>query len=265
VTAAGPISRTELAGKRIAICRPPDEAEPLAQLLLPLGATVLAIPLIRIDPSEDPEPLKRAASHLDQYDWVVVTSAHAARALAGARPKAPWPESVKVAVVGEGTAQALAELGVPVSIIPAEPSGIGLATALAARIGPELAGQRILFPRSNLARRALPDGLRAAGATVDEVEAYVTRADPTQADHLVAELRDSKLDGVVVTSPSTAEALMAAAARAGDGRELLARTRLVSIGPTTSARLAELGRPADGEAERPDPPGILAAIRAVLG
>jgi uroporphyrinogen-III synthase len=269
--AAGSTRKPELAGKRIAVCRSSDSAEPLRQLLLPLGATVLAIPLIRIGPPADPEPLQAAALDLERYDWVVVTSAHAARALHAARSLATvhggsrWPESVQVAAVGEGTARVLAGLGVPVALKPDQASGAGLARALITRATGGMAGRRVLFPRSNLAARTLPDGLRAAGAAVDEVEAYVTRADDERANELMRRIQGHEVDVVVVPSPSTAEALIAAAGRLRQGIELLATTRLVSIGASTSARLQELGQEPAAQAQRPDAPGILEAIRAVLG
>ncbi len=231
-------------------------------LLAPLGVRVTAIPLIRIEPPGDPAPLAAAAAEIERYSWVVVTSAHAAEALALARGAAPWPAAVAVAAVGGATARALAERSIPVAFVPQREDGAGLAAELAARESTRLHGARVLFPRSNLARRAVPDGLTTAGARVDEVEAYSTRSDASSARALLRAIERGELDAIVLTSPSSADALASAAG------ELFARltrdVRLVAIGPVTSARLAELGRPADSTAEYPDPAGILAALRTAL-
>lgn len=262
--------RPDLTGKRIAISRQPDEIGPLAGLLVPLGATLIAAPLIQIEPPGDPAPLAEAATHLSRYDWLAVTSAHAARALHAARPEGePWPSALGVAAIGQGTARALAAAGIPVSLIPPEAHGAALVRALIAAAGRAstrkrpLAGQRILFPCSDIARRTVPDGLAAAGARVDEVEAYRTRPDRAQARILISLIERGGLDALILTSPSSAESL---AGEAGDRwPDVLGAARLLSIGPTTSGRLAELGRPADVEAPCPEPSGILQAIRVALG
>lgn len=254
--------RSRLAGRRIVISRPPEDVTALSELLSPLGATVWPLPLIRIEPPTDPEPLATAAAHLEHYDWLVVTSAHAARALARARGGAPWPDSVKVAAVGAGTSRALTRLGLRVTLVPGEARGLSLAAALVARAPGGMAGRRILFPRSSIAGRALPDGLRAAGARVDEVEAYATRPDSEQARTLLAALRDRRVDALVLTSPSNAEALFEAAAP--EDMAIPASVRIIAIGPATSARLAHLGCPPDALASDPGARGIFEAIDAVL-
>ena len=257
---AEPAGGSGLRGKRIAVSRSTAETAPLAALLAPLGAEVTAIPLIAIDPPSDPAPLRAAAAALAEYDWVVVTSAHAAtalaEALAAARGSAPWPPRVRVAAIGAATAEALAARAIPVALVPQQAEGAALAAELAAEH--TVAGARILFPRSDRARRALPDGLRAAGARVDEVEAYRTRLDPAPATALAAALAHHEMDGLVLTSPSNADSLAAAA---GTGlAAALSGVRVVAIGPATAARLRELGRPADAEAEHPDPAGLLIAL-----
>jgi uroporphyrinogen-III synthase len=250
-----------LRGKRIAVSRGNDETAPLAALLAPFAVEVMAVPLIAIEPPSDPEPLRRAAAAIEQYAWVVVASAHAAAALARARGPAPWPPAVRVAAVGAGTAEALAAHAIPVAFVPAQAEGAALAAGLATEHS--LAGARILFPRSDRARRAVPDGLRAAGARVDEVEAYRTRLDVTAATALATALARGEVDALVLTSPSNADSLAQVAgarfaAAIGD-------VRLIAIGPTTAARLSELGRPADAEARSPDPAGILAALTRAFG
>jgi uroporphyrinogen-III synthase len=123
--------------------------------------------------------------------------------------------------------------------------------------------RRILFPRSDRARRDLPEQLKAAGALVDEIEAYRTVLDLERARELRLALGRGELAALVFTSPSNVEALAREAIAAWPA--VLAGIRVVAIGPSTAAELAGRGRPADAVAATPDPEGLLEALRAVVG
>jgi uroporphyrinogen-III synthase len=264
-----------LDGKRIAISRSAERAGPAIELLRSLGASVWAVPLIRFEPARDPRRLAAAVGELERFAWVVVTSTQAARVLAETlRPTAPhrsaaagernpaWPGSVQVAAVGDGTARALADLGIPVSFQPERSSARDLARALATRAG-NVAGQRVLFPRSNLAGGELTAGLLAAGAIVEEVEAYVTLPDQEHGALLARAIAASQVDVLVLTSPSNVDSLLAAMA-ADHQIDSLARVRMVAIGEATTARMSERKMRCDAQAARPDAPGIVDAIRGAL-
>ena len=70
-----------LAGRRIAVTRPRDQAEELVEGLRDQGALVVAHPLIAIVPPPDPGPLEAAVSEIERYDWVVFTSVNGVSAL----------------------------------------------------------------------------------------------------------------------------------------------------------------------------------------
>ncbi|MEO8083397.1 MAG: uroporphyrinogen-III synthase [Ardenticatenales bacterium] len=117
-----------------------------------------------------------------------------------------------------------------------------------------------LFPHADIARPELPDGLRAAGWTVDAVEAYRTTAIPPRAA-VVAALAEG-VDAVAFASPSAVRALvdgLSAAARRG-----LARAALVCIGPTTAAAVAAAGLSVAVVAAEPSGEGLAAAVVGVL-
>jgi uroporphyrinogen III methyltransferase/synthase len=254
---------------RAAITRSPEAAAALAGLLARDGGSLAAYPLIRIEPTAAPG-LARAAAGIERYDWVVVTSAHAASALAGAlaaaRPRASWPASVRVAAIGAATARALEAHGIPVAITPpGAEHGAGMVAALIATeraAGGEgatpLSGRRILFPASDRARPEVPALLRQAGAEVEAVEAYRNRPEPEHARALAAALRVGRFDALVCSSPSNVEALAVAAGPDWPG--LLDHVRVIAIGPATGAELAARGRPADAEAASPDPAGLAEAL-----
>ena len=149
-----------------------------------------------------------------------------ARALAGAR----------VAAIGPGTARALAEHGITADIVPERYVAESLVQALA-----ELPVRRALVARAREARDVLPDALRARGAEVDVLELYETVAEPLSPPALAAA---RAADYITFTSSSTVRFFLEAA---GGSAELSPTTRIVSIGPVTTATLREHGlEPARG-------------------
>ena len=157
-----------LTGRTIAVTRAAEQAGPLVARLVALGASVREVPLIEIvDPLDGGAALRAAASSLDAYDWVVVTSPNGARRLldaiaaVGAVADQPsWPSWQRlggsnvpaIAVVGPGTAQVFLEQGVAVDLIPRRAIGEGLVEAFP--VGPG----RVLFPRAEVARSVVEDG-----------------------------------------------------------------------------------------------------------
>jgi uroporphyrinogen-III synthase len=201
-----------LSGYRIAVTRPEAGAACLADALVACGAEPVLLPLVRTVPAADPAPLLDAAGAIRRYDWIVMTSATAARGLrdalatAGAGDKAA---ATRVAVVGAATARVVEDvLGWRVDAMPAQYTGSALTVAMAA-VAP-LAGARVLWPRAREARDELPRDLLAAGAILDAPEAYRTESLPEAAVKIAALGVAGELDGVTLTSPSAAVCLAAA-------------------------------------------------------
>jgi uroporphyrinogen III methyltransferase/synthase len=164
---------------------------------------------------------------------------------------------VRVAVVGPSTAKALEAHGVKVEVVARELRGEGLAEAMLGAMGPSRG--RVLLPRAAKARDVLPDGLRAAGCTVDVVTAYETHpAPPSEMAAIAAELDAGRLDAALFTSSSTVDHLCdALGARTAP---LLARVRVASIGPLTSETARARGLRVDVEAAESTLPGLIRAL-----
>lgn len=243
-----------------AVTRARVDALSLAIALDSCGLHPLAAPLIRIAPRPGDELAQRLAQW-EHYDWIACTSRHAVDALAeGCRVAGVAPHllgMLRVAAVGGATASALASLGMPVSVVPEQADAEQLATALLATRPPK--GSRVLFPRSATARDALPSALRAAGLLVDDVVAYETLPCEDGAAVLEAALRADGVAVVTLASGSAAHAfgLLIPA-------ELHARTRLVSIGATTSEIARSLGLRVVEEAEVPDVHALARAARRAV-
>ncbi|HSZ70797.1 MAG TPA: uroporphyrinogen-III C-methyltransferase [Solirubrobacteraceae bacterium] len=254
-----------LRGRTVAVTRARAQASGLARELRALGARVVEAPVIRTRPLEDTarEGADAPASgplDLGHYDLVCFTSANGvsalferlasetthegprdARALAGAR----------VAAIGAGTARALREHGIVADIAPERFVAESLVEALA-----EIPIERALVVRAREARDVLPDALRARGAEVEVLALYETVAEPL-APRALERARAS--DYITFTSSSTVRFFLRAA---GGDAELSPQTRIVSIGPVTSATLREHGLEPHIEAQRHDVDGVVQAVLA---
>ena len=114
--------------------------------------------------------------------------------------------------------------------------------ALAAELSSKLAGKKILLPRSEQARRDLPEALKTAGAEVIEVVAYHTRGVGAVDPEVLRAVRAGDVDVISFFSPSAVDNL-----RADLGHErfadLKARVALAAVGPVTAAALRNAGAP----------------------
>lgn len=249
-----------LAGRRIAITRPREQAAALADRLAALGASVILLPAIRIAPLEDPAALDAAIARLRSYDWLIFTSVNGAHAMAErlAALGRGWAERglARVAAIGPATAQALAEAGVTVDLTPDEYVAEGILDGLGL-----VAGQRMLLARADIARRSLADGLRLRGAEVDEVAAYRTIPQPVAPDLIQRMLDTERVDAITFTSSSTVRGLLAGLAASGrDPHTALHGVALAAIGPITAATLREHGLEPTLIATEYTMPGLVAAL-----
>ena len=204
-----PTARAEqrLAGVRVLVPRPRERAEPLCFLLEDEGAEVLALPLLELEPPSDPRPLQAAAELLRRFAWVAFASERAVTALVEAARTAGTLDVLrtrKLAAVGPGTAAALAAHGLEATLVASVSTGEGLAEALVP--GSRLATS-VLLPAAEQGRRALEEGLAAAGVTVERVAAY--RSSPSgSAPEGWAEVVARPPRCVLFGSPRTVEAFL---------------------------------------------------------
>ncbi|MHB8878368.1 MAG: uroporphyrinogen-III synthase [Myxococcaceae bacterium] len=256
-----PVRRLE--GFRVLVTRPRERSRELCFLLEDEGAQVLSVPFLELSPPDDPRPLEAAAEQIHRYAWVLFASPSAAQALVEAVREAGTLErlaKVKVGVVGPATARAAAALGLEVSLVAAVGTGLGLFEAMQGALRPE---DEVLLPVAQEGRRELCDELEAAGVRVARVVAYKSSGKSID-EATRSELARFDPNLVIFGSPRTAEAFLEATGEAG--KSLLARTRVVAIGPTTAAALTALGLSPAAVAERPTPPSLVeAAVGAIRG
>ncbi|MGM0576981.1 MAG: uroporphyrinogen-III C-methyltransferase [Myxococcota bacterium] len=228
--------RRPLSGHVVGITRSARGDSNAFEPLEDLGAAVLHVPLTRQQPVDGGRPLVEAVSGAAFTD-LVFTSANGVRAFATALRAsgrdARSLHGVSTWAVGPGTARAMREtLALGADHMPEDARGEGL-VALAGEVG--VGGRRFLFPASAIARRTVPDGLAALGATVDEVPSYETVPDPLAPARLESAVAQG-LSLVAVASPSAVDALVDAMDSVGhDARGF----PVAAIGPTTAGRARE--------------------------
>lgn len=251
----GWLERRPLHGRRVVVTRARAQASGLAATLRELGAEVVELPAIRIEPRIDTDEVRAVAGALGVYELICLTSPNGVQllfeALENAGVDARALAGVTVAAIGPGTARALADRGVLADVVPERFVAEGLIEALE---DTEVAGARVLVARAAEARDVLPDALRERGAEVEVVALYETvREEPGESEIEAAQ----SADYVTFTSSSTVTNLTAAL-----GDRFPRAARIVSIGPITSETVREAGLEVDVEAGRHDIDGLLAALLA---
>jgi len=239
--------RRPLFGRRIVVTRASARAGTLADRLREAGADVLEMPATRISPL-DASLLHDAIRRLAEYEHVLFTSQTAvdffwnalrqssldARALAG----------LTVTAIGPATAEALVSHGIAPDVIPDRFVAEGVVEALRDRVS----GARMLYPAAEGGRDVLPEGLRAAGATVDVVHIY--RSEPIKGT-----VPSDVVDLVTFTSASTVTGYVDAV-----GADRSRRSPAATIGPITSEAARAAGITVAIESPSASIPALVEAI-----
>ena len=245
------------------VTRALHQAGKLSEGLRALGAIAVEVPVLEIRPAEDLAALDAALKRWNSYDWLIVTSANTVQALHDRAleigVKLFNSSSLKVAAIGEATAEAASRAGFRASYVPQSYVAESLSEGMAGLV----AGERILLARAAGARDVIPDALRASGAIVDVVEAYQNRM-PERAPGQLRIALGAGIDGATFTSSSSVTHLWDAA-RAAGVEWPFAGVAAASIGPITSRTLRESGWEPAVEANPSDIPGLVAAVAQFFG
>jgi uroporphyrinogen III methyltransferase / synthase len=269
------LERRPLHGRRVVVTRARAQASGLATTLRSLGAEVVELPAIRIEPRIDSDEVRQAVERIGEYALICLTSPNGAHLLfealgdAGLDARAlgsgtnnghvgeggtgagPPETGSVIAAIGPGTARALAERGITADIVPERFVAEAMVEALAQV---EVEGRRVLVARAAEARDVLPDALRERGAEVDVVALYETVRETPEPESVEAA---HAADYVTFTSSSTVRNLTEAL-----GDRFPPDARIVSIGPITSETARAAGFEVHIEAERHDVDGLVEALLA---
>lgn len=252
-----------MSGPTLIVTRPRPQCAAWLQRLAALGVPAVALPLIEILPARNPAPVQAAWAALARTDLALFVSPNAVEhffALAAGRR---WPAHTLAACVGPGSAQALAEHGVPTQLI-VQPAA-DAASLDSEHLWPQLqprrdwAGAQVLLVRGDGGRTWLAERLTEAGAQVQAITAY-HRSGPRLDAAEQARLQQ------VLARPADFVWLFSSAEAVG---HLLAHAGLPLVGQravATHARIAAAATQA-GFAPvvlaRPDPAAVARALKAL--
>jgi uroporphyrinogen-III synthase/uroporphyrinogen III methyltransferase/synthase len=170
------VSQLPLAGRRVLVTRAAHQAGKLSEGLRRLGAEPVEVPVLEIRPPASFDLLDSALRQLDSYDWLILSSANAVRALAERAAALGvaivQPLRLKIAAIGDATASAARSAQLQVAFVPEAYVAESLVKGLLPSIRSQTSSQRILLVRAAVARDVIPDALCSAGAVVDVVDAY---------------------------------------------------------------------------------------------
>ncbi len=255
-----------LFGQRILVTRPRHQAADLIGPLERLGAQCYSQPAIEVLRPETWDDVDAYLNELDWVTWLVFSSANGVEFLINRMLERGQDlralGSVKIAAIGNATAECLARFHVYADLVPDEFRAESLSVDLV-REATHFARQsklahneiRFLLIRASRGREVLAESLSAAGFAVKQVVAYQSIDVQSPDPDIAALLSSGKIDWITVTSSAIAPSL---ANLFGDD---LRRARLASISPVTSATLRELGFEPTVEATEFTMPGVVAAIQ----
>jgi uroporphyrinogen III methyltransferase / synthase len=247
------LEKRPLHGRRVVVTRARAQASGLAKRLRGLGAEVVELPAIRIEPQLDNPEVEQAVERIGDYALIVLTSPNGVRllfeAMRAAGADARVLAGATVAAIGPGTARALARHGIEADVVPERFVAESLVEALDTV---EVADKRVLVARAAEARDVIPEHLGDRGAEVDVVALYDTVREEPSTEAVEA---TQSADYVTFTSSSTVRNLVDAL-----GDRFPKSARIVSIGPVTSEAAREAGLKIDAEAEPHDIDGLVAAL-----
>jgi uroporphyrinogen III methyltransferase / synthase len=246
-----------LFGKRIVVTRTRQQAGILTNQLRDLGADVLELPTIRIEPPSDLREFAEMVQNAHGYDWIIFTSPNGVTAFFDMFFKlyddAREIGAVKIAAIGPATAQRVREYHLHINLQPDEFVAEAIVREFEKQGGVE--NLRILLARAEKARDVLPQQLSERGAIVDQGIAYRTMPEGRDITGARRRFLEEGAELITFTSSSTVENFLALGLPWPEGMGV------ASIGPITSKTARDHGLTVDVEARRHDIGGLVDAIR----
>lgn len=180
---------------RILVTRPYGE-ELCADILKHHGQPIY-LPIIKIEYMTDALSSDHLAKQMAQQDWLIFASQAAVYASIDAI-KPYLSAQTKIAAMGEGTAKALREAKVTVTLLPpVQWSSEGLLAMPELQV---LTNQRILLVRGEGGRELLATTLKTRGATVSDLIVYRRLLPEIDAEHYLPLFQQHKIDVIICTS-----------------------------------------------------------------
>ncbi len=235
------MAKRPLHGMRILITRARHQVDPFRRELVDLGAAVVEIPTLEVRPMPTDQRVRNAIQNLTRTALVIFASANAVdiffQMLFESGSDVRALHNSKLCAIGQETADSLGGYGLRPELVTSEYTAEGLANALE---GWEMEGMRVLVPRAEVARDALPSLLANRGAEVEILPVYQAVCPPDAGPALMRLFEGDGVDVITFTSSSTVYNFVRAFP---DDRlpAILGDSEIACMGPVTADTARKLG------------------------
>lgn len=191
---------SDLAGMTVLVTRPAGQAQGLMDKLALQGAAPLHFAALEIAEPRDTANLKALTTRLAEFQWAIFISpnavTHAHNLMQGWAQV--WPQEVRIAAIGRGSARELKRLGFSDVLVPE--GRFDSESLLSLEPMKDVAQKAVLIFRGEGGRELLGDTLKARGADVHYAECYRRVAPQADVSVLLRIWARRGLDAIVLTS-----------------------------------------------------------------
>jgi uroporphyrinogen-III synthase len=274
--ATEPLAHDGLANHLVLVTRAATQSASFSQALEAWGARVQEMPTLEIGPPSSWQALDEAIEALPNFQWLILTSANGVDAFfqrlehlqqrnppAGQRAQAHLPH-LKIAVVGQKTADHLTQYGMTPTFMPTQ----FVADALATEFPEPLERCTLLFPRvESGGRDVLVQAFRTQGAEITEVAAYESRCPDRMDAAALAAIESGDVSVITFASSKTVVhfAQLLEQAFGNTWQDRISTAAIASIGPQTSKTCRDIFGRVDIEAQVYTLEGLTEAIVSYFG
>ena len=217
--------------------RPEGQSGELVQLFTKAGATVIEMPLVKIEPKLLSENEKQYFKQLHNFNWLIFTSTNGVHCffenLQEIQGNQILPESLQVAVIGNKTEQVLNSFGYKSAFTNPGSTGEDFAEYFVQKIQTENSKPNILLALGNIARNVIQNALNEF-ANCTRLNIYETKSPDSLEDKAIQLLLSDKYEMLLFTSPSGVKNFMKLS-----GNIQPEKLRIACIGETTSKAAIE--------------------------
>jgi uroporphyrinogen-III synthase len=246
-----------LRGLGVLVTRPQAQADGLCRSIEAAGGRALRLPTVEIQAPTAPEVA--AGLLAERWDLLIFISRNAVEGALALVDATHLAAVMQRAAVGKATAGAMADAGIPATLLP--PSGYDSEALLALPALSRLAGKRVLIVRGEGGRALLGDRLAERGASVSFAEVYRRALPAIDAGaalraweddlHLLTATSDEVLDNLLTLTPGSLQIqlkrlpLVVISERNAEHAASLGFEQVTAAGAGDAAMLAALGRLAE--------------------
>jgi uroporphyrinogen-III synthase len=212
--------------------RPEGQSGELTQLFSYAGATIVEMPLVKIQPTQLTELEIKYFKELHHFNWLIFTSTNGVRYffenLDEIQGHQKLPESLQLAVIGIKTEQVLNGFGYKASFTNPGSTGEDFAGAFIQLIKSENQKPTVLLALGNLARTVIQDQISEV-ALCTRINLYQTESPESLDEKVMQLILDDNYEMLIFTSPSGVKNFLKLA-----GKIQPEKIRMACIGDTTS-------------------------------